>query len=73
MNQTTPIVLLDEVAAHLDASRRAALYDEICALGAQAWMTGTGAELFTELGTRAQYFEVTETETGTVVTSRDSV
>jgi len=68
-----PIVLLDEVAAHLDASRRAALYDEICALGAQAWMTGTGAELFTELGTRAQYFEVTETETGTVVTSRDSV
>lgn len=55
-----PIVLLDEVAAHLDAQRRAALYDEICALGAQAWMTGTGSELFTELGDRAQYFEVTE-------------
>ncbi len=55
-----PILLLDEVAAHLDAGRRAALYDEICALKAQAWMTGTGAELFTELGDRAQAFEVTE-------------
>ncbi|MEM7074000.1 MAG: DNA replication/repair protein RecF [Pseudomonadota bacterium] len=57
---TPPLLLLDEVAAHLDADRRAALYDEICALGAQAWMTGTGAELFDELGARAQYIEVTE-------------
>ena len=55
-----PILLLDEVAAHLDAGRRAALYDEICALGAQAFMTGTGAELFAELGDRAQGFEVRE-------------
>ena len=55
-----PILLLDEVAAHLDATRRAALYDEVCGLGAQAWMTGTGAELFTELGERAQHVEVTE-------------
>ena len=57
-----PLLLLDEVAAHLDATRRAALYDEICALGAQAWMTGTGAELFAELKDRAQYIEVTETD-----------
>ncbi|MDO7631941.1 MAG: DNA replication and repair protein RecF, partial [Loktanella sp.] len=57
-----PILLLDEVAAHLDATRRAALYDEICALGSQAFMTGTGPELFAELGLRAQYAEVTETE-----------
>jgi len=57
-----PILLLDEVAAHLDADRRAALYDEVCALGAQAWMTGTGAELFQELGERAQYLEITETD-----------
>lgn len=56
-----PILLLDEVAAHLDAGRRAALYDEIAALGAQAWMTGTGAELFETLGDRAQMLEVTET------------
>lgn len=55
-----PILLLDEVAAHLDTPRRAALYDELCALGAQAWMTGTEAELFTELGTRAQQLEVRE-------------
>ncbi len=55
-----PLLLLDEVAAHLDAGRRAALYDEICALGAQAWMTGTGPELFEELGARAQYIEVTD-------------
>lgn len=59
-----PILLLDEVAAHLDAGRRAALYDEICALGAQAWMTGTGPELFEELGDRAQRILVTE-ENGT--------
>ncbi|MBV2359312.1 DNA replication/repair protein RecF [Thalassococcus sp. CAU 1522] len=57
-----PILLLDEVSAHLDACRRAALYDEICAMGAQAWMTGTGPELFAELGDRAQRIEVTERE-----------
>jgi DNA replication and repair protein RecF len=55
-----PLVLLDEVAAHLDAGRRAALFDEICALGAQAWMTGTGPELFVELGDRAQYVAVAD-------------
>ncbi len=57
-----PILLLDEVAAHLDTGRRAALYDEICALGTQAWMTGTGAELFEELGARAQHLLVSETD-----------
>ena len=53
-----PIVLLDEVAAHLDATRRAALYDEICTLGVQAFMTGTDSDLFDTLGARAQYWEV---------------
>jgi DNA replication and repair protein RecF len=57
-----PILLLDEVAAHLDADRQAALYDEISALGAQAWMTGTGAELFTTLGARGQALNVTEVD-----------
>ncbi|MFD2173006.1 DNA replication/repair protein RecF [Rhodobacter lacus] len=56
----TTVLLLDEVAAHLDAARRAALYDEICALPAQVMMTGTGAELFEALGPRARYWEVTE-------------
>lgn len=54
----TPILLLDEVAAHLDADRRAALYDEIAALGSQAWMTGTEGHLFDMLGERAQHYEV---------------
>ena len=53
-------MLLDEVAAHLDAGRRAALFDEICQLDAQAFMTGTGPELFTELGARAQNLRVTD-------------
>ncbi|MBW4706916.1 DNA replication/repair protein RecF [Roseobacter sp. YSTF-M11] len=56
-----PLLLLDEVAAHLDADRRAALYDEIVSLGAQAWMTGTDPELFEALGPRAQYIHVSET------------
>jgi len=55
-----PILLLDEVAAHLDTARRAALYDEICALGAQAIMTGTEPGLFDSLGTRAQTVQVVE-------------
>lgn len=54
------VLLLDEVAAHLDAGRRAALYDEICALPAQVLMTGTGAELFDALGDRGRYWQVTE-------------
>lgn len=55
-----PILLLDEVAAHLDPSRRAALYDEICALGAQALMTGTEESLFDSLGARGQKLSITE-------------
>ncbi len=55
-----PILLLDEVAAHLDADRLAVLYDEICELGAQAWMTGTGPELFDALGARAHRLHVTD-------------
>nr|WP_010394556.1 DNA replication/repair protein RecF [Paracoccus sp. TRP] len=55
----SPVLLLDEVAAHLDADRRAALYDEICALRAQAWLTGTGPELFEALRSRAQFLAVT--------------
>ncbi len=49
-----PILLLDEVAAHLDRSRRAALFDEIEALGLQAFLTGTDQALFEDLNGRAQ-------------------
>ena len=45
---------------HLDQHRRAALYDEICALGAQALMTGTEPGLFDSLGNRAQNITVAE-------------
>jgi DNA replication and repair protein RecF len=55
-----PILILDEVAAHFDAARRAALYDRVVALGLQAWMTGTEPGLFTELGGHAQRLRVTE-------------
>jgi DNA replication and repair protein RecF len=51
-----PLLLLDEIAAHLDAVRRAALFEEIVALGAQAWLTGTDADLFDALKGRAQFF-----------------
>jgi DNA replication and repair protein RecF len=53
-----PLLLLDEVAAHLDGRRRAALFEEILALGAQAWMTGTDLNLFTNLESRADVFTV---------------
>ncbi len=53
-----PILLLDEVVAHLDSERRAALFDEICASGAQAWLTGTDYSLFEALGHRASFFKV---------------
>ncbi len=53
-----PLLLLDEVVAHLDGARRAALFDEICDLGAQAWLTGTDDELFAGLRGRARFFRV---------------
>lgn len=55
---SAPLLLLDEIAAHLDAERRMALFDEVLALGAQSWMTGTDAELFAPLAGRAQLVHV---------------
>ncbi len=59
----TPLVLLDEVAAHLDEKRRAALFAEIERLRCQAWMTGTDEALFEALAGRANALKV---EDGTV-------
>ncbi|HEY0283549.1 MAG TPA: hypothetical protein VGC27_13105, partial [Rhizomicrobium sp.] len=53
-----PLLLLDEIAAHLDARRRAALFEELFALGTQAWMTGTDLSLFDSLSSRADVFTV---------------
>ena len=53
-----PILLLDEIAAHLDEDRRESLYQEILAVGAQAWMTGTGAEMFEPIQRNAQFLSI---------------
>ena len=53
-----PILLLDEITAHLDQTRRVALFDEIDEMKTQAWMTGTDYALFSELGNRAQFLTV---------------
>ena len=53
-----PILLLDEVAAHLDPSRRAALFGLLADTGAQVWMTGTEPELFNGIGTSAQLLPI---------------
>ncbi len=55
-----PILLLDEVAAHLDGARRAALFEAILGLNLQAWMTGTEAALFRPLGDRVQAFHIAD-------------
>ena len=54
----TPIILLDEVAGHLDANKRFELFEEICDIRAQTWMTGTDLSLFADLQGKAQFFEV---------------
>ncbi len=53
-----PLLLLDEVAAHLDTDRRAALIEELLDLGTQLFMTGTDASLFEAFAGRAQMFDV---------------
>jgi DNA replication and repair protein RecF len=55
---TGPLVLLDEVAAHLDAARREALFGEVLRLGVQAWMTGTDKDLFSPIAQDAQILAV---------------
>jgi DNA replication and repair protein RecF len=55
-----PILLLDEVAAHLDDRRRAALFEAVLALGGQAWLTGTDRDVFAPIADRAQILEVTD-------------
>jgi DNA replication and repair protein RecF len=55
-----PVLLLDEIAAHLDEGRRAALFDLVDALGGQAFMTGTDKAMFAALGERAQFLTVAD-------------
>jgi DNA replication and repair protein RecF len=55
-----PLLLLDEITAHLDAARRLALFDEIIGLGCQAWMSGTDPQAFAGLAQRAQFLRIEE-------------
>ena len=58
LSGATPLVLLDEVAAHLDETRRMALFGEILDLRAQAWMTGTDRPFFASIASQAQILTV---------------
>ncbi len=58
MTGYAPVMLLDEVVAHLDPLRRGALYDALAALGTQVWMTGADPAAFADIADRAQWFDV---------------
>ena len=58
MTGFAPLLLLDEVVAHLDPARREALYDALSSLGAQVWMTGADAAAFGAITDRARVFVV---------------
>ena len=53
-----PLMLLDEIVAHLDGERRSALFEALAALGGQCWLTGTDRSLFAALEGRAEFFDV---------------
>lgn len=59
MTGHAPVLLLDEVVAHLDPGRRAALYDALAALGAQVFLTGADPAAFADIAERATVFDVT--------------
>ena len=58
MTGIVPLLLLDEVVAHLDPVRRRALFDELAKLGAQVWMTGADPAAFTDVGPTGEIFDV---------------
>jgi DNA replication and repair protein RecF len=68
MTGYAPLLLLDEVIAHLDPGRRAALFDALAALAAQVWMTGADPAPFADVASRAQVFAVSP---GRVSLARD--
>ncbi len=60
MTGFAPLMLLDEIVAHLDPQRRAALYDLLARLGAQVWMTGADPAAFGDIADRAQMFDIAD-------------
>jgi DNA replication and repair protein RecF len=59
MTGHAPVLLLDEVVAHLDPGRRRALFEALAELGAQVWMTGADPQAFTDIAHAAQIVDVT--------------
>src|SRR6185437_3981305 len=64
MSGYAPVLLLDEVVAHLDPSRRTALYGELQELGVKAWMTGADAAAFVEIEGKADMLEISPGQIG---------
>ena len=62
-----PLLLLDEMVAHLDEFRRETLFDMVLSLGGQCWMTGTDKDSFASLQNKAQFLDI---EDATVTDSR---
>jgi DNA replication and repair protein RecF len=60
VHETTPVLLLDEVVAHLDENRRQVLFKEILKLGIQSWLTGTDEQVFEPLRKHAHFINLTE-------------
>ncbi|OYU87448.1 MAG: DNA replication/repair protein RecF [Bradyrhizobiaceae bacterium PARB1] len=60
MTGITPLLLLDEIVAHLDPDRRRALFGELSTLGAQVWMTGADPAAFIDLGAMGSVFDVVQ-------------
>jgi DNA replication and repair protein RecF len=58
MTGITPLLLLDEIVAHLDPNRRIALFEELAKLGAQVWMTGADPAAFAGIGASGEIFDV---------------
>jgi DNA replication and repair protein RecF len=58
MTGFAPVLLLDELVAHLDPARRTALYETLISLGGQVWMTGADPAVFAEIGASAQIFMI---------------
>src|SRR5262249_42477990 len=59
MTGLSPVLLLDEVAAHLDPMRRAALYAALQRLGVQVWMSGADPAIFANVAAEVAWFDVT--------------
>ncbi|TNE61398.1 MAG: DNA replication/repair protein RecF [Alphaproteobacteria bacterium] len=60
LRRQAPLLLMDEVAAHLDTDRRSALFEALAGLGGQCWLTGTDRALFQGLEGRAEFFDVAD-------------